>query len=620
MIDYGKFKKLLEYFVSHLQYKVNAIDEREFIQRFPNLNELFDKKRFLNSGQGYKGQTIQSQISQWDKYSIGTICINITATSFTGRGSYLNWEDTSYNILASWNDSKKDIVGLQLAIYMSDKKDSWKNVGEVNTLEILGLFDDCHPNSTIKTFFDNFCKMYRPQLYNDIKTVNLLKSNKNIILTGAPGVGKTYKTAEIAVAIIDGIGKLPFGRKELMTRYKELIKREQIVFTTFHQSLDYEEFVEGLKPELDNNGNSTGNFKVKKGIYKDVCEKAKENFYNSQKTQEQLNKESNLGNFVRDFLNDAIDNNTEFETTFHRIKFWITDFENNSIQIKHGNFNNTWSSVPKNEFHKISFKDLLTILSNSEKFNEKREFESVLNRKVYNRDNYLFSLYENLYADFNKNKKDDNITTTKIDRQNFVLIIDEINRGNISKIFGELITLMEKDKRIGADNEITVTLPYSQEEFGVSSNLYIIGTMNTADRSIGAIDYALRRRFAFVPLKSDKNVISFYDKYQGNSKSKAENLFDAIKTFIESCINEDLDADDLMVGHSYFLCETEDDLKCRLEYEIIPLLLEYQKDGIITCERKLLNGKIEKWLNFDFSEVVIVKAEEKEAETSDDDE
>jgi 5-methylcytosine-specific restriction protein B len=619
MIDYEKFKKLLEYFVSHLQYEVNAIDERDFIKRFPNLKELFDKKRFFNSGQGYKGQTIQSQISPWDKYSIGTICINITATSFTGRGSYLNWEETSDNILAIWNDSKNDIIGLQLAIcHMSGKKGSWENVGEVNTLENLGLFDNFPPNPTIKTFFDNYCKMYRPQLYNNMKIVNLL-SNKNLILTGAPGVGKTYKTAEIAVAIIDGIGKLPSERKDLMTRYKELIKRELIVFTTFHQSLDYEEFVEGLKPELDDNGNSTGNFRVKNGIFKDVCEKAKENFYNSQKTQEQLNKESHLGNFVRDFLIDAIDNNTEFETTFHKIKFWITDFENNSIQIKHGNFN-SWDSVPKNEFHKISFKDLLTILSCSEKFNEKREFESVLNRKVYNRDNYLFSLYENIYADFNKNIKDENITSTIIDRQNFVLIIDEINRGNISKVFGELITLMEKDKRIGAENEITVTLPYSQEEFGVPSNLYIIGTMNTADRSIGAIDYALRRRFAFVPLKSEKNVISSYDKYQENTKSKAENLFDAIKTFIESNINEDLDAKDLMVGHSYFLCETEDDLKHRLEYEIIPLLWEYQKDGIITCERKILNEKVEKWLNFDFSEVEIVPTVEKEAETSYDDE
>ena len=121
--------------------------------------------------------------------------------------------------------------------------------------------------------------------------------------------------------------------------------------------------------------------------------------------------------------------------------------------------------------------------------------------------------------------------------------------------------------------------------------------MNTADRSIGAIDYALRRRFAFVSLKADKNIISTCDKYQGGTKIKAENLFDAIKTFIESNINEDLDADDLMVGHSYFLCETENDIKRRLEYEIVPLLWEYQKDGIITCERKTLKDKISEWQN-----------------------
>jgi 5-methylcytosine-specific restriction protein B len=179
--------------------------------------------------------------------------------------------------------------------------------------------------------------------------------------------------------------------------------------------------------------------------------------------------------------------------------------------------------------------------------------------------------------------------------QNYVLIIDEINRGNISKIFGELITLLEKDKRINEENEITVTLPYSQEKFGVPSNLYIIGTMNTADRSIGQIDYALRRRFAFVSLKSDKSVLENYDKYKDDAKNKAISLFDTIQTFIIEHINEDLDAEDLMIGHSYFLCETEDNLKQRLEYEILPLIKEYEKDGIIMVDKKDLNDKITEW-------------------------
>ncbi|MCZ2129336.1 MAG: hypothetical protein LC109_03615, partial [Bacteroidia bacterium] len=116
-----------------------------------------------------------------------------------------------------------------------------------------------------------------------------------------------------------------------------------------------------------------------------------------------------------------------------------------------------------------------------------------------------------------------------------------------------------------------------------------------ADRSIGHIDYAIRRRFSFVALKSDKNVISSYDKYDNGVKEKAETLFDEIKDLISANINADLDADDLMIGHSYFLCKSADDLKMRLECEIIPLIEEYEKDGIIMLDRSDMKAKFEEW-------------------------
>jgi 5-methylcytosine-specific restriction protein B len=140
---------------------------------------------------------------------------------------------------------------------------------------------------------------------------------------------------------------------------------------------------------------------------------------------------------------------------------------------------------------------------------------------------------------------------------------------------------LEKDKRLGKENEITVTLPYSQETFGVPSNLYIIGTMNTADRSIGQIDYALRRRFAFYPLRADASLIT---------DETAKTTFEKIKKLIENRINSDLDADDIMIGHSYFM----NDFDFNLKYQIIPLLLEYDKDGLITLnneERKSLKDE-----------------------------
>ena len=280
--------------------------------------------------------------------------------------------------------------------------------------------------------------------------INILKNKKQIILQGAPGTGKTYSSSEIAVKLIDE--NAPSDRAELMKRYKELVDKEQIFFTTFHQSMDYEEFVESIKPKTAN-GNIT--YELEDGIFKKACQMA----------------------------------------------------ENKSNKV--------------------------------------------------------------------------------------VLIIDEINRGNISKIFGELITLLEPDKRKGKENEIEAILPYSKEKFSVPDNLYIIGTMNTADRSIGYVDYALRRRFAFITVKANKSAIeNYYDNINKNSdcKDNAINLFDNIKDLIDKNINEEFEADDIMIGHSYFMAQSLEELENKLEYEIKPLLLEYLKDGILKLNDEIKNN------------------------------
>ena len=171
-----------------------------------------------------------------------------------------------------------------------------------------------------------------------------------------------------------------------------------------------------------------------------------------------------------------------------------------------------------------------------------------------------------------RNELEDSDSTTP-----YVLIIDEINRGNVSKIFGELITLLEADKRIGGDHPIRVTLPYSKESFWVPSNLYIIGTMNTTDRSVGNIDYAVRRRFAFATLKAGRKLV------EQNSIPEAVTLFDAVESFIKKH-QIDMDFEDLMVGHSYFFAKGESELELKWQYEILPLLNEYIKDGIINAK------------------------------------
>ena len=180
-------------------------------------------------------------------------------------------------------------------------------------------------------------------------------------------------------------------------------------------------------------------------------------------------------------------------------------------------------------------------------------------------------------------------STVSKNEEPYILIIDEINRGNVSKIFGELITLLEPDKRVGAESQLSVKLPYSKEKFRVPSNIYILATMNTADRSLGTLDYAIRRRFAFVPT----------NPYKLNEEGFNEELFAKVSNLFvgnyASCSNgeerpmpskylsEEFDPADVWIGHSYFLMrdkEGVDRTRYRLTYEIIPMLWEYLKDGI----------------------------------------
>ena len=296
----------------------------------------------------------------------------------------------------------------------------------------------------------------------------------NQILFGPPGTGKTYNTVNMALDIvcpIEGSQWEKEQRKDARDKYQEMLAAGRIVFVTFHQSMSYEDFIEGIKPEPTEDGKIT--YEVKDGIFKELCAKAK-----------------------------------------------------------------------------------------------------------------------------------------KDESQNYVMIIDEINRGNVANIFGELISLIEDDKRLGAREELRAELPYSHTIFSVPKNVYIIGTMNTADRSVEALDSALRRRFTFKEMMPKSELVP--------EENYVRNIFEIINQRIEVLKDREH-----QIGHSYFMgVENEDDLKDVFYDKIIPLLQEYfygdyEKiqlvlgEGFVKKESESVKFAGDKSGDFDVSEVYRIVPKDK---------
>ena len=406
------------------------------------------------------------------------------------------------------------------------------------------------------------------------KTAKLLQSKHNIILQGAPGTGKTYNTAAIALAALDVTDVDLNDHKAVMKRYDSLLG-DQIFFTTFHQSLDYEDFVEGLKPHVqtDADGNSIGvTYEPEDGIFKRVCNAV------------QTDQSKDIVECIDDYLQKikGYQNKREIPTVTGRSSLYVWWKEGNSTVSSRS----TNSTSSRGEEYTPSPLNI-----------EKIKLQALGKGCENNWQSYAQAFIEAV-------KREYHATTDKP----VVLIIDEINRGNVSKIFGELITLLESDKRSNGNHPIKVMLPYTKGEFGVPSNLYIIGTMNTTDRSTGTLDYALRRRFAFVTLKSQDSVIKKYYSDAGNDElgSVAVALFDDIKKFIENPkhLCGDMSIDDLMVGHSYFMAESEEELQDKVEFEILPLINEYINDGILNVKNEEKKTAFDAWRSLNPIQVI----------------
>lgn len=411
--------------------------------------------------------------------------------------------------------------------------------------------------SYAKPLFEDILSNSNLSAIKQSENEKILIENQNIplnqILYGPPGTGKTYHTIDKALEIL---GENLENRDEKKAKFDEYVKNGQIVFTTFHQSYGYEEFVEGIKPRIDSKENSKEvEYEIKDGIFKELCKKALDNYKVSLLTQEEFVKSEDLENKIEIFLDELVDQQ----------KF-IEKIQSGGFKLEEYNEKYRIITDDTNANLYLNLEIFKMLLENKDKIINGRSIKQILNNKHRRQiDSYYFQLVK-LFKEREQDYKVDNNPSEKPELKPYIIIIDEINRGNVSKIFGELITLIEPSKRIGEKEELKVTLPYSGEKFGVPKNVYIIGTMNTADRSITSLDSALRRRFEFIEMMPDVSKLSM--DCEGIN---LQELLKAINTRIEYLLDREK-----TIGHAFFVSvENLEDLKKVFQNKIIPLLQEY---------------------------------------------
>lgn len=447
--------------------------------------------------------------------------------------------------------------------------------------------------------------------------IQILKYKKQIILQGPPGTGKTRMALEIAKEMIskslileeidnkfirekikpDVILKTPDGyefkvesivgetiniitstnvkypvsfdlilqtlkepaqknlprsyAKGLLIYLKNELKKEQYKIIQFHPSYSYEDFVRGITAKT--NGTNI-EYITENRILADFAKKASENL-NSINDAELITK-SILA--FRQFISDKLNINGQvlltenvFISQIDQQKFYYFGHDNEV-------------STP------ISFDELRCMIENNPQTNGDLVNLQCISGVGRNRPTYhfkLYQIYQNFIAENPENKS-----------KPFVLIVDEINRANLPSVLGELIYALEYR---GESVDSMYELKLEGRKITLPPNLYIIGTMNTADRSVGHIDYAIRRRFAFVDVLPTKEVINQVVPEKDDLRNKANRLFDKVADlFTIKYLSSDFKAEQVQLGHSYFLCNKLEELDLKLQYEIKPLLKEYLKDGI----------------------------------------
>lgn len=543
---------------------------------------------------------------------------------------FLKDENTTQNGVYPYTSFLKENNSIRIGLGLSNHEESIKlmELAEIKNEDIEKLKEEIRENEFFKEnlndieeltdeelneitekidhYIDKYNNLfpYEPKFpKNERKKETYKIIPKNQILFGPPGTGKTYSVVDKVLEIIEGRNiEKNEKRENLVTTFNKYKEEGQIIFTTFHQSYGYEEFIEGLR------SNEDGNFVPTNGIFKDLCEKSK--MKKKQKSSYEFDEKKinvfklSLGNTQKledvSIYDYCIENNVVSLGYGYDIDYSNCSDKNKITEI----FRTKYPNEPEYNIkametfkHKIKKNDLILVSNGNRKcraiakiigdynfenetgieYMQFREVEWLYNdvdievSEILNNKNFSQkTLYQLNNYDINFNKIKNLLSKSEEENEkNYVIIIDEINRGNISKIFGELITLIEDDKREGAENELSVMLPYSKNKFSIPPNVYIVGTMNTADRSIALLDTALRRRFTFIEMMPQAKLLI--------QKIEDINLSEVLSVMNDRI--EFLFDREHTIGHAYFInCTTFKELQKAMVDKVIPLLQEYFYD------------------------------------------
>lgn len=500
-----------------------------------------------------------------------------------------------------------DISKIQICKYIRQKSDQTNEYFEYEIAQavrdLMPYYDYVVSNSQSKMktkINDDFST----NLNND-SIKNAANYPKNLILYGPPGTGKTYNSIIYAVAICEKekatledikTEKYP----DVIARYKDYVKKGRIAFTTFHQSYGYEEFIEGIKPKMSEDNNSLS-YEIKNGVFKDFCIRAARGTLNSDEftiddtttiwgiylggsgntgVKNECFNEGEIRLGFNEFKDEDIDNSEVYSPSKYMVSLFRDSMKIGDVIL-----------VAENTKHI----DAIGIIDGEYEYNqEKNDYARVRKvrwlvkgisyditgmlppgRKQMPR-NTLFSFNylgtENVLKILSQTSE-----YIKYDNSPRVFIIDEINRGNISKIFGELITLIEPTKRQGEPEGMETILPYSNRPFSVPNNVYLLGTMNTADRSITQMDTALRRRFQFEEMLPDPTVLAGIKIEDKDLTLNVAEMLEKMNKRIEFLYDREH-----TIGHAFFtgLRDTPSITKLAEVFKksVIPLLQEYFYD------------------------------------------